>query len=320
MNRRRFIYNSSIASLSVLGLNSCNQLFRDVKITILHSNDVHIQIEPFPLNHNRFPGRGGFARRANIFNEIRSVNPNTLIFDAGDIFQGTPYFNFFQGELELKLMKEMGYNAATIGNHEFDAGLDTLKRNILRTNFQFIISNYDFLNTELEGLKGFLLFATQPQRDRSLRYNTIRDVMSVLKKVQIDKKLVIRPHPKEKDDTLYYRASLETGYTDFIIDRITDLQSHFELCDTLIVSFSTVGTEFISHFKPMIVFDYNKQDLMGWIHNKVGIPVYEKADFEKILRKNSLTVVKSINESYIQNFYLTDKSTISNLKESIGAN
>ena len=152
MNRRKFIYSSSIASLSVLGLNSCTQLFRDVKITILHSNDVHSQIEPFPVNHNRFPGRGGFARRANIFNEIRSVNPNTLIFDAGDIFQGTPYFNFFQGELELKLMKEMGYNAATIGNHEFDAGLDTLKRNILRTNFQFIISNYDFLNTELEGL------------------------------------------------------------------------------------------------------------------------------------------------------------------------
>ena len=152
MNRRRFIYNSSIASLSVLGLNSCSQLFRDVKITILHSNDVHSQIEPFPLNHNRFPGRGGFARRASIFNEIRSVNPNTLIFDAGDIFQGTPYFNFFQGELELKLMKEMGYNAATIGNHEFDAGLDSLKQNILSTNFQFIISNYDFSNTVLEGI------------------------------------------------------------------------------------------------------------------------------------------------------------------------
>ena len=152
MNRRRFIYNSSIASLSVLGLNSCTQLFRDVKITILHSNDVHSQIEPFPLNHNRFPNRGGFARRANIFEAIRSVNPNTLIFDAGDIFQGTPYFNFFQGELELKLMKEMGYNAATIGNHEFDAGLDTLKKNILKTNFQFIVSNYDFVNTELEGI------------------------------------------------------------------------------------------------------------------------------------------------------------------------
>ena len=152
MNRRRFIYNSSIASLSVLGLNSCSQLLRDVKITILHSNDVHSQIEPFPANHDRFPNRGGFARRASIFNEIRSLNPNTLIFDAGDIFQGTPYFNFFQGELELKLMKEMGYNAATIGNHEFDAGLDSLKQNILSTNFQFIISNYDFSNTILEGI------------------------------------------------------------------------------------------------------------------------------------------------------------------------
>ena len=113
MNRRRFIYNSSIASLSVLGLNSCSQLLRDIKITILHSNDVHSQIEPFPLNHDRFPNRGGFARRASIFDGVRSVNPNTLIFDAGDIFQGTPYFNFFKGELELKLMKEMGYNAAT---------------------------------------------------------------------------------------------------------------------------------------------------------------------------------------------------------------
>jgi 5'-nucleotidase len=113
---------------------------------------VHSQIEPFPVNHDRFPNRGGFARRANIFDGVRSVNPNTLIFDAGDIFQGTPYFNFFQGELELKLMKEMGYNAATIGNHEFDAGLDTLKKNILKTNFQFIISNYDFINTELDGI------------------------------------------------------------------------------------------------------------------------------------------------------------------------
>ena len=90
MNRRKFIYNSSIASLSVLGLNSCNQLFRDVKITILHTNDVHSQIEPFPSNHNLYPNKGGFARRANLIDETINLNPNTLIFDAGDIFQGTP--------------------------------------------------------------------------------------------------------------------------------------------------------------------------------------------------------------------------------------
>ena len=152
MNRRNFIYNSSLASLSVVGLNSCNLNSRNVKITILHTNDVHSQIEPFPSNHNLYPNKGGFARRASLFKEIVDLNPNTLIFDAGDIFQGTPYFNFFQGDLELSLMKKMGYNAATIGNHEFDPGLKMLKQNIINNDFQFISSNYDFTNTELEGL------------------------------------------------------------------------------------------------------------------------------------------------------------------------
>ena len=84
--------------------------------------------------------------------EITDSAIRRLIFDAGDIFQGTPYFNFFQGDLELSLMKKMGYNAATIGNHEFDAGLKMLKQNIINNDFQFISSNYDFTNTELEGL------------------------------------------------------------------------------------------------------------------------------------------------------------------------
>ena len=152
MNRRKFIYNSGLASLSVMGLNSCNLNCRDVKITILHTNDVHSQIDPFPSNHNLYPNKGGFAKRASLFKKLITINPNTLIFDAGDIFQGTPYFNFFQGELELKLMKKMGYNAATVGNHEFDAGLKTFKKNILNNDFQFISSNYDFTNTELEGV------------------------------------------------------------------------------------------------------------------------------------------------------------------------
>ncbi len=152
MNRRKFIYNSGLASLSVMGLNSCNLNTRNLKITILHTNDVHSQIEPFPSDHYLYPNKGGFARRASLFKEIKDLIPNTLIFDAGDIFQGTPYFNFFQGELELSLMKKMGYNAATIGNHEFDAGLRKLKENIINNDFQFISSNYDFTNTELEGL------------------------------------------------------------------------------------------------------------------------------------------------------------------------
>ena len=152
MNRRKFIYNSSLASLSVIGLESCDLISNDVKISILHTNDLHSQIEAFPSNHDKFPDRGGFARRGEIFKSLIKTNPNTLIFDAGDIFQGTPYFNFFQGELELSLMKKMGYNAATIGNHEFDAGLEILKKNILNNDFQFISSNYDFINTDLNGI------------------------------------------------------------------------------------------------------------------------------------------------------------------------
>ena len=152
MNRRKFIYNSSLASLSVIGLESCDLISNDVKISILHTNDLHSQIEAFPTNHDKFPDRGGFARRGEIFKSLIKTNPNTLIFDAGDIFQGTPYFNFFQGELELSLMKKMGYNAATIGNHEFDAGLEMFRKNILNNNFQFISSNYDFTNTDLNGI------------------------------------------------------------------------------------------------------------------------------------------------------------------------
>ena len=152
MNRRKFIYNSSLSSLSVMSLCSCNLNSRDLKITILHTNDVHSQIDPFPSDHNLYANKGGFAKRAILFDELINSNPNTLIFDAGDIFQGTPYFNFFKGDLELNLMKKMGYNAATIGNHEFDAGLEILKQNILNNDFKFISSNYDFTNTELEGL------------------------------------------------------------------------------------------------------------------------------------------------------------------------
>ena len=152
MDRRKFIYNSSVASLSVLGLNSCNKITEETTVTILHTNDVHSQIDPFPNNHNRFPGKGGFARIAGLIKNIKDNNPNTLIFDAGDIFQGTPYFNFYHGALELRLMKKMGYNASTIGNHEFDAGLSRLRENIIDSNFEFICSNYDFTNTELDGI------------------------------------------------------------------------------------------------------------------------------------------------------------------------
>ena len=150
MNRKTFIKNSIYGSAAVgLALNnfSCSS---HKNITILHTNDVHSHVEPFSKDHSEFPNKGGFERRATLISEIRRQNPNTLLFDAGDIFQGTPYFNFYGGEIEFKLMSMLGYDAVTIGNHDFDNGIDGLDKQLPNAKFDIISSNYDFKNTILE--------------------------------------------------------------------------------------------------------------------------------------------------------------------------
>ena len=150
MNRKNFIKNSIYGSAAVgLALNNfgCSS---HKNITILHTNDVHSHIEPFSKDHSEFPNKGGVERRATLISEIRRQNPNTLLFDAGDIFQGTPYFNFYGGEIEFKLMSMLGYDAITIGNHDFDNGMDGLDKQLINAKFDIISSNYDFKNTILE--------------------------------------------------------------------------------------------------------------------------------------------------------------------------
>lgn len=120
-------------------------------ITILHTNDVHSHIEPFGPDDPRNPNMGGVARRATLVAQIRQENPNTLLLDAGDIFQGTPFFNFYGGELEFKLMSKLKYDASTIGNHDFDNGIDGLYAQLPHADFEFITSNYNFSNTVLDG-------------------------------------------------------------------------------------------------------------------------------------------------------------------------
>ena len=153
MDRRKFLKNSVFGSLalgSTIHNYSCET--SDLKkITILHTNDVHSHIEPFSSEHSEFPNQGGFERRSTLVNSIRKNNPNTLLFDAGDIFQGTPYFNFFNGELEIKLMSLLKYDAVTIGNHDFDNGITGLYEQMPKASFDFLISNYDFSNTVLDG-------------------------------------------------------------------------------------------------------------------------------------------------------------------------
>jgi len=119
-------------------------------ITILHTNDTHSQIDPLPENDKTYPGKGGVARRATLVKRVRAENPNTLLIDAGDVFQGTPYFNFYKGEVEYKAMSLIGYDAGTIGNHDFDNGVDGLAAALKFANFDIVSTNYDLRGTALE--------------------------------------------------------------------------------------------------------------------------------------------------------------------------
>ncbi|MBW2961196.1 bifunctional metallophosphatase/5'-nucleotidase [Mesonia aestuariivivens] len=155
MKRRTFIQNTTAAGVFTgiggLGLLSSSFASPAKHITILHTNDVHSHIEPFPADDAKYPNLGGVSRRYTLIESIRKENPNTLLLDAGDIFQGTPFFNFYGGELEFKLMSKLNYDAATLGNHDFDNGIDGLNAQLPHAEFSFISSNYDFKNTVLDG-------------------------------------------------------------------------------------------------------------------------------------------------------------------------
>ncbi len=154
MKRRTFIRKAGTATLmSSVGTFPLSAFAKDdlIKLTVLHTNDVHSRIEPFPMDGSRNEGLGGAARRASLIKKIRAAEENLLLLDAGDIFQGTPYFNFFLGELEFKLMSEMKYDAATLGNHDFDGGMEGLYKQLPLANFPFLVSNYDFSDTLMNG-------------------------------------------------------------------------------------------------------------------------------------------------------------------------
>lgn len=153
MKRRIFAQNlgASALFLGFGGISFAKELATAKRITILHTNDTHSHIDPLPPDNPLYPNQGGVARRATLIQQIRNENPNTLLFDAGDIFQGTPYFNFYGGELEFKLMSKLKYDAATIGNHDFDNGLEGLLAQLPHATFDFICSNYDFSKTILHG-------------------------------------------------------------------------------------------------------------------------------------------------------------------------
>lgn len=162
MKRRDFIQKTTASSvalgLSNIGISTIISP-ETKKITILHTNDVHSHIDPFPADHPRNANMGGAARRAALIESIRKEEENVLLLDAGDIFQGTPYFNYYGGELEFKLMSIMQYDLATMGNHDFDNGIDGFYAQLPHAKFEFVSANYDFKNTVLnEIVKPYKIF------------------------------------------------------------------------------------------------------------------------------------------------------------------
>ena len=153
-NRRQFIKTSALTAgfVFVSRIPLVAGMLDDTKkITILHTNDFHSHLDPFPSDGSRNQGLGGIAARSELIKKIRSVTKNVLLLDAGDMFQGTPYFNYFKGEVEIKVMSEIGYNAVTLGNHEFDAGIESLANVLQFAKFPIINANYDFSDTPMAG-------------------------------------------------------------------------------------------------------------------------------------------------------------------------
>ena len=165
--RRNFLKVAAVAGVSLPlarssslfgGANSNTALWTpllepakgETLITVLHTNDTHSQIDPVLDNDKNYPGKGGVARRATLVKRIRKENPNTLLIDGGDVMQGTPYFNFYKGEVEYKAMSLIGYDAGTLGNHEFDNGVEALGKALQFATFDIVSTNYDVRGSVLE--------------------------------------------------------------------------------------------------------------------------------------------------------------------------
>ena len=148
MKRLHLIIFMALLSVVSVGAKTKKQL------VVLHTNDVHSCIMPLNenLDNKDLAGRGGFVRRVNMIKEQRALHPDLLFFDSGDFSQGSGYYTLFKGDVEVGLMNQMGYDAVTIGNHEFDFGLENMARLFRMANFPIVCSNYDFTGTPCDGL------------------------------------------------------------------------------------------------------------------------------------------------------------------------
>lgn len=150
MERRLFLQQTGvIAGAAMVAPSLISAGKKANRLVILHTNDTHSNIDPFPVNHPKFPNMGGVSRRAALIREVRDREEHVLLLDAGDIFQGTPYFNKFKGVIEMKTMAAMNYDIVTLGNHDFDIGMAAYKSALSHASFQVVNANYELGSTPL---------------------------------------------------------------------------------------------------------------------------------------------------------------------------
>jgi 5'-nucleotidase len=141
MKRREFLAGTAALGATLLSTRGYAAVGPTDRVTLLHTNDTHSRLEPF--EKGKLQGQGGIARRAALIARIRREQPHTLVLDAGDIFQGTPYYNAFGGCAEFETMTAAGYDAVTLGNHDFDKGVDALVAAMAFARFSFLNANFD---------------------------------------------------------------------------------------------------------------------------------------------------------------------------------
>lgn len=150
MERRLFLQQTGVvAGAAMIAPSLISAKKKQGRLVILHTNDTHSNIDPFPVHHPKFPNMGGVSRRAALIKQIREHEEHVLLLDAGDIFQGTPYFNKFHGVLEMKTMGAMNYDIVTLGNHDFDIGMEAYKSALAHASFKVVNANYELSSTPL---------------------------------------------------------------------------------------------------------------------------------------------------------------------------
>ena len=155
----------------------------------------------------------------------------------------------------------------------------------------------------LSTVKKIIVYATQPQPNKALRIEELKDVLIAIEKLKEKYLLVIRPHPAEKENSFFEDIATEIGCSNFVIDRISDLKTHFESAAIVITSYSTVGAEFIPYYKPLLVLDYLKTDTVNYIKQGVGIPIYSKKDLIDTLKRDSIEIDRKAFEIFVDNYF-----------------